>query len=225
MITLALDTSTARGAVALLRDDQPLGEIAFQREPHHVQLFAAIQQALAPQHLAASAIDLFAVGLGPGSFTGIRAGLAAVQGLALPHMRPIKGIPSFDALALAAAPRIPPDCPQLCVLGDARQQEVYYALYDREGRPTQPCRRAPLEAIADDIHDPLWFVSAEIDRFGPALRELFGGFAAVCPQPVFPSAAALGWLGRQRFQRDHDQGDAALEPLYLRETAYRKTRS
>ena len=225
MITLALDTSTARGAVALLRDDQPLGEIPFSREPRHDQLFAAIQQSLAEQKVAPSAIDLFVVGLGPGSFTGIRAGLAAIQGLALPYARPITGLPSYDAIALTAAPRIPPDCPQLCVLGDARQQEVYYALYDRAGRPTRPCRLAPFEAIADEIHDPLWFVSAEIDRFAPAVRELLGGFAVICPEPVYPSAAALGWLGQQQFHRAQQPDNATLEPLYLRETQYRKTSS
>src|SRR3989442_1199242 len=90
MLTLAIDTSTARGSVALLRDEQPVAEETFERDG----LFAALQR-LNPSHF-----DLIVVGTGPGSFTGIRAGIAAAKGLALPQGRPVKAVSSFDALAL-----------------------------------------------------------------------------------------------------------------------------
>ncbi len=222
MITLALETSTVRGSVALLRDDRPIDEQVFQRAEPKENLFRSVEKLLEQHQVGIDQVDLVAVGVGPGSFTGIRAGLAAAQGLALPRSLPIKTANSFDALALTVAPRIPPDCPQLCVVGDARREEIYYAIYDRDGRPVRPCRIAPLEQVADEIHAPLWFVSAEIDRFADDLGACLGGFASVHPEPVFPSASAVGWLAQRRFRDDNRQGDTRLEPVYLREVQYRK---
>lgn len=193
MITLALDTSTARGSVALA--DR---EISFGRG----ELFSALAK-FVPLNF-----DQIIVGVGPGSFTGIRAGIAAAKGLALPGAVPVLPACSFDTIALRALPAMPRDCPQMCVLADARRDEVYFAMYDRQGRREGACRVGPLEAI--ELHNPVWFVSAEIERFRDALRETFGGFATVCEQPVFPSAALLR------------PENLPLEPMYLREPEYRK---
>jgi tRNA threonylcarbamoyl adenosine modification protein YeaZ len=226
MITLGIDSSTARGAIALLRDDKPLAEEFFSRgdgkRPPEQHLFRALENLLAREKLTARDVDLITVGIGPGSFTGIRVGIAAAKGLAMPRQLPIKGVSSFDALALTALPRMPRDCPQLCVLCDARHDEVYFALYDAGGRRVRDCAIAPLEEIANEIHAPFWFVSPEIGRFAAALKEIFGGFASVCEEPVYPSAAALGWLGLRRFREDAGRGDAVLEPIYLRLPDYKK---
>ena len=205
MTTLAIDTSTSRGAVALLRDETPTAEVAFERG----ELFTALQK------LAPGLIDSIAVGVGPGSFTGIRAGIAAAKGLALPGSLPVKAVSSFDALALTAAPQMPRDCAAMCVLGDARREEVYVAMYDRDGRPTSDCRITSLEAVADEIHGTVWFVSPEIEKYRDALKECFGGFATPCATPVFPSAAALGWIARTR------ESKLPLEPNYLRAAQYK----
>ncbi len=222
MITLAIDTSTPRGAVALLRDDNPLAEETFDRSRAGQNLFDAAAKLLSENHHGVADIGLLAVGLGPGSFTGIRAGIAAAKGLALPRRLPIKGASSYDALALTALPKMPRDCPQLCVLGDARRDEIYFALYDQAGRRVKDCRIATLEAVADEIHHPIWFVSSEIDRYKSALASLFGGFASVAETPIFPSAAAVGWLAFHRFRDDGNQGDENAEPIYLRAPQYRK---
>jgi tRNA threonylcarbamoyladenosine biosynthesis protein TsaB len=222
MITLAIDTSTPHGAVALLRDDKPLAEECFDRSTAGGNLFDVTTKLLSGNQLAISDIGLFAVGLGPGSFTGIRAGIAAVKGLALPRKLPIKGVSSYDALALTALSKMPRDCPQMCVLGDARRDEIYFALYDHAGRRVKDCQIASLEAVADEIHQPIWFVSTEIERYKDDLASLFGGFASIAEAPVFPSAAAVGWLAFYRFRDDGDHGDEDAEPIYLREPQYRK---
>lgn len=193
MTTLAIDSSTTRGSVAY--DDR---EVTFGRDG----LFGALQQ------LNPTRFDQIIVGVGPGSFTGIRAGIAAAKGLALPGRIPILTACSFDALALTALPALPRDCPQMCVLSDARRDEVYYAMYDRQGHRTGDCRLGALEDIV--AHNPIWFVSSEMDRFATALREVFGGFATVCEENVFPRAALL------RPEK------LALEPIYLRETDYKR---
>src|SRR5881628_2142239 len=120
MITLALDTSTARGSVALLHDDRPLAEETFPRGPVVAASVSDASQTAAGTAAATTTnlfdalrhlpfepaqLDLIVVGLGPGSFTGIRGGIAAAKGLALPRSLPIKGVSSFDALALTALSR------------------------------------------------------------------------------------------------------------------------
>jgi len=212
MITLAIDTSTARGAVALLHDERPVAEETFERDG----LFVALNK------LNPDKPDLIVVGVGPGSFTGIRVGIAAAKGLALPRSLPIKAVNSFDALALTAAPKAPPDCVQMCVFCDARRDEIYSAFYVSQGQPTRECRIETFEEIAHALQNPIWFVSPEIDRYRAALAEQFGGFATPCAKPSYPSAAALGWLGVRRFIASGGRGDATLEPIYLRETEYKK---
>ena len=221
MITLAIDTSTPRGAVALLRDDKPLAEGAFDRSQPGQNLFDTAAQLLSANQLRVDDLGLLAVGLGPGSFTGIRVGIAAAKGIALPRKLPIKGASSFDALALTALPQMPRDCPQLCVLGDARRDEIYFALYDQKGRCVKKCQIATLEVVADEIHHPIWFVSSEIDRYKDDITALFGGFASICETPVFPSAAAVGWLAYHQFRDQGGRGDEELEPIYLRATEYK----
>lgn len=221
MITLAIDTSTPRGAVALLRDDKPLAEEVFDRATPGRNLFDAATGLLSTNELTAKDLGLLAIGLGPGSFTGIRAGIAAAKGLALPGTLPTKGVSSFDALALTALQKMPRDCPQMCVLGDARREEIYYALYDREGRCVEDCQIGTLEAIADEIHNPIWFVSSEIERFKSDIATCFGGFASISDAPVYPSAAVLGWLAVQQFRAAGNRGDENPEPIYLRVPQYK----
>ncbi|HUK81866.1 MAG TPA: tRNA (adenosine(37)-N6)-threonylcarbamoyltransferase complex dimerization subunit type 1 TsaB [Verrucomicrobiae bacterium] len=212
MITLAIDTSTVCGAVALLRDDKPLVEETFKRG----NLFVALDR-LKPDNP-----DLIVVGVGPGSFMGIRVGIAAAKGLALPRGLPISAVSSFDALALTAAPKAPPDCVQMCVFCDARRDELYTAFYDPQGQPTRECRIETFEEIAHAMHNPIWFVSPEIDRYRAPLGHQFGGFATPCAAPIYPSAAALGWLGVRRYIASGKRGDLSLEPIYLREAEYKK---
>jgi len=148
MITLALDTSTAVGSVALLDEDRPVAEATFQRG----ELFPAIRRVLGHRRP-----DLIAVGVGPGSFTGIRVGLAAAKGLALPTGIPVRAANSFDALAVTVAPQMPAAFDRLCVWSDARRGEIYHALYDRAGRPVAACRIG----VVADLPDNAWRVSPE----------------------------------------------------------------
>ena len=225
-MTRCLFPTMPRRTISLLRANQPLAEELFlrgdvKRAPEQ-HLFGALDKVLTEQRLTPKDINLIVIGVGPGSFTGIRVGIAAARGLALPWQVPIKGVGSFDALALTALPRMPRDCPQMCVLCDARRDEIYSALYDVHGRRVRDCKISPLEAIADEIHNPIWFVSSEIERYAGELKDIFGGFASVCGEPIHPSAAALGWLGYTQFIKDGKRGDTLLEPMYLRETNYKK---
>lgn len=202
MMTLALDSSTPTGSVALVDGNRLMWEATFPRDG----LFAALESL----PVRVGEIEQFVVGLGPGSFTGIRAGLAAVKGMAMAGQRRIIGVCSYDVMAWAAREHFPADCEGLCVLGDARREEVYFALYDRAAHRRGPVRVGPLERIADEIHHPLWFISAEMEKFAEPLREMLGGFATVWRKSVAPSAVAAVELARLGRVTD------SLEPLYLR---------
>ena len=224
MITLALDTATPRGALALLRDGELLDEQFFSRIGGE-DLFTALERLCLAQRVTPREVDLIGVGLGPGSFTGVRGGIAAAKGLALPGRLPIVGVNSFDALALTALPQLPAEVAELCVFADARREEICCAFYDRDGARRGDVQIRALESLADQLHDPVWFVSWEIDRYRGPLRELFGGFAVLPAAPVFPSATAIGRLARRQFHAGNQEGDTDLEPCYLRQTAYRTAAS
>ena len=131
MWLLALETTTREGSVALLRDDDVVaarpGDPALSHAERLPADFAAV---LAVAGLAPSAIDLFAVATGPGGFTGLRIGLAAVQGLALSLDRPVAGVASLPALAWAAFDA-DPALPHVGVWLDASRGEVFAATYRR----------------------------------------------------------------------------------------------
>src|SRR5690349_6667536 len=104
MRTLALDTSTLVGTVAVLEDGALRAEwSASVRASHGETLLPELARTLAQAGLTLAQIDLFAVGLGPGSFTGVRIGVATAKGLALAERKPIVGITSLQVLARGMA--------------------------------------------------------------------------------------------------------------------------
>jgi len=108
MITLALDTTTAGGGAALIRDRTVIAvEDGDGSRPHGVRLPGDVIRLLDRQGLSVEGIDAFGVAVGPGGFTGLRVGLATVQGLALVHRRPVVPVGSLEAMcrfALATCP-------------------------------------------------------------------------------------------------------------------------
>src|ERR1041384_6636557 len=100
MIILALDTSTRVGSSAALRGDDVLAEVPGDPSRTHAErLPADLMQALDGAGLVLADVDVFAVATGPGSFTGLRVGIATMQGLALAAGRPLVGVSALDALA------------------------------------------------------------------------------------------------------------------------------
>src|SRR5690349_7694128 len=104
MIVLALDTSTRTGGCAVLRGDDVLAEVPGEAARTHAErLPGDLMTALERARLTLTDVDLFAVATGPGSFTGLRVGIATMQGLALAAGRPLIGVSVLDALAQSAA--------------------------------------------------------------------------------------------------------------------------
>jgi tRNA threonylcarbamoyladenosine biosynthesis protein TsaB len=133
MRVLALDTTTRAGSTALIEDDRVVDERDGDgTRTHASRLPAEITELLRHRHWAVADIDLFAVAAGPGSFTGLRIGIATVQGLAAVHGRRIVAVPALDALAQIGSRGLPAG-QRVAAWMDAHRRDVFAALYRVSG--------------------------------------------------------------------------------------------
>jgi tRNA threonylcarbamoyl adenosine modification protein YeaZ len=134
---LGIETSSSRGSVALVEGRHRVALATHSRENAHGEsIQPLIERALAEAGWQASALDRISVGIGPGSFTGLRVGVALAKGIAEGLERPLIGVSSLAAMALGA----PADLSGMrCPVLDARRGELFFALYAPDGR----CLREP----------------------------------------------------------------------------------
>ena len=146
MLLLALDTALDACSVALY-DSAADRIVASQSEVigkgHAERLMAMISAVMAEAKVGFPDLDRIGVTVGPGSFTGIRVGLATARGLALAAGKPVVGVSTLDAIARSA----PGDGPIMVVL-DARRGEVYAGLYDGNHSPISPPALLTLDQAA-----------------------------------------------------------------------------
>jgi tRNA threonylcarbamoyladenosine biosynthesis protein TsaB len=231
MLVAALDTATpvlscalleVRGAeveVLTTRTDRPAGP----GPGHGIRLPAALTDLLHALGRKVTDVEGFAIGLGPGSFTGLRIGLATWKGFAYANRRPIAGASSLAAMALESAAALPPGSDALLVpLLDARKGEVYAGFYRRTPDGVAPV--LPEEALAPSA------LAARVSGLGPALafgegyeahRDLLGAVLPPLPgAPTTPGAGAVALLAAPRLAVGgyDDQAVFALEPHYVRKS-------
>jgi tRNA threonylcarbamoyladenosine biosynthesis protein TsaB len=223
MVILALDTSTRAGSAAVVRDDTVLSLVPGDRDRTHAErLPDELQRALTIAGVAPAAIDLLAVAAGPGGFTGLRIGLAAIQGLALTLGKPAIGVSSLDALALSARESgVGSRESETHVIGcwiDAQRGEVFSALYGESlGELDPPRVDAPAAAIRQwRAGWPVEFDSIVATGDG-AVRYadvLTGAGIRVRPAPHL--APVIARLARERAAAGLAGPPHALAPLYVR---------
>lgn len=126
MIILAVDSSSKVATVALMKDEKLLGEITLNdKKEHSVILMNIIEDLLKNNNITVSDIDGYVVSKGPGSFTGLRIGMATIKGLSFGSGKPYISVSSLDALAFSAANFDGIICPIM----DALRNSVYTSLY------------------------------------------------------------------------------------------------
>ena len=134
MLILAFDTTSERGGVALHRDLDCLASAANSGTRYSITLFETVERLLAETGTALREVELFAVATGPGSFTGIRVGVAAAQGWAQAMDRPVVGVPVLEAMVEEAWPRADWAVPLL----DARRGEFFVSVYHKTSAKDAP---------------------------------------------------------------------------------------
>jgi len=123
MITLGIELSSRQGSLALLKDGVLLAEKTWIGENvRHGVLFQTLETLLKETDISYSDISLYAVGRGPGSFSGMRMAFTVAQALALPDKTEVRAVSSGAALALAAARD---GAKEIAVVGDARRGQVW----------------------------------------------------------------------------------------------------
>jgi tRNA threonylcarbamoyladenosine biosynthesis protein TsaB len=218
MITLALDTATKTAGVALLRDEQILAEYFFNLPVNHSEtVLPAVHRGLELAGIGIGDVGLFALTVGPGSFTGLRIGASTVKGFALATGRPVVGVSTLEALAYNAAGFGGLICPLL----DARKGEVYGALYRIDGEwVTEPVLEervaTPGEILPHVKGDALFLgdglaVAARLIAERP---EGLSHFLAPNLQSIRASSVAL--IGRRKHLRGEVLDPLSFVPRYLR---------
>lgn len=222
MKILAFDSSTPYASVALWEDGICHAEtVCALGRRHSEQLFALFSQLLELQNWSKSDLDAIAVGLGPGSFTGLRVGIATAQGLAFALGCPLIGVPSLDALAMGAPPQQGLFVP--CI--DARKQEVYTAIYSSVHplESLQPTRLLRPEILIEELvsyEQPVLLFGSGAEcyhtQFKEALGErlqspIHGGYTAI-------RGAHIGFLAQRIFESQPESTFApeAISPIYIR---------
>ncbi len=200
MRVLALDTTSEQGSLALWEGDHLVEEVAVVAPDGFAQLlFPAIQNLLQRSAWTLPQIDLFAAASGPGSFTGVRVGLAAIKGLAEATARPAQAISNLRAIAALGSGllRMP--------LINARRGEAYVGLYDGDTQIVHPERVGQLDSLLSSRPPHADLIARES---WPELAAT-GAFVQIDGRPLASLVAQLAI---------HDGGadPAALDANYVR---------
>jgi tRNA threonylcarbamoyladenosine biosynthesis protein TsaB len=216
MIILALDTSTRTGGCAVLRGGDVLAELPGDASRTHAErLPEDLMAVLAQGGVALPDVDVFAVATGPGSFTGLRVGIATMQGLALAAGRPLVGISALDALARAAA-ATGHEAPLAATWVDAWRGEVYAALYDGARQIEGVSVERPERILERRREAVTMFIGDGVSAHRTTITRIMGSNAAFAPDLEPPLAGIIGRLAGAAVGAGQQPGPADIQPLYVR---------
>src|SRR5262245_4181033 len=223
MRVLALDTTTAAGSIAIVEDDTVLvEEIGDAARSHAERLPGDILRVLQDTGYGVNGIDVFAVAAGPGTFTGLRIGIATIQGLAFASGKRVVPVSALTALAVAASHQ-EPAAQTIGAWMDAHRRDVFSALFQKTNRlPTDP--EGLIEIEGATVGEP----AATLKRWesaGHTPDVLVGDgaivFAEAVPTPISTLAqlSLAGVIGRMAVAQalaGHTVDPAGIQPLYIR---------
>ncbi|MBY6930567.1 tRNA (adenosine(37)-N6)-threonylcarbamoyltransferase complex dimerization subunit type 1 TsaB [Clostridium botulinum] len=218
MILLSIDSSSKVATAALFEDDTLLGEVTLNNKKEHSTILMTLVESLLDScNLDIDSVDGFVVSKGPGSFTGLRIGMATIKGLSFGSNKPYVSISSLDALAYSIAPFNGIICPVM----DALRNNVYTALY-------KSCN-GKLEKIMDysalDINELVDMLNEKEENvmfIGDGLNNTKEYILNNCNNCFFPPnhlnlvrASSLGELGMIKLKNgEYDNSNSA--PFYLK---------
>ena len=198
MITLAIDSSSKVATAALIKDDTLLGEITLNdKKEHSVILMTIIQDLLKFHKLDVNDIDGYVVSKGPGSFTGLRIGMATIKGLSFGSNKPYVSISSLDALAYSVSAFDGIICPIMDALRDSVYTCLYKSSYNSLEKLTDysALDLDELIELIESRNEKVIFIGDGVDKYKDYLIKN-------CPNCNFPPshlnlvrASSLGELG------------------------------
>jgi tRNA threonylcarbamoyladenosine biosynthesis protein TsaB len=213
VLVLALDTTTRAGSISVVRDDEVLSEIiGDHRRTHGERLPRDLMRALDEASASLEDVELLAVAAGPGSFTGLRVGIAAMQGLAMALDRRIVPVSILDALAHLGVD----GQATIAAWVDAQRGEVFSALYDVTGSRVviPPASLSPVSTLDawGGLKGPVRFIGDGAVRYEDLIRDRLGAETPIIAPP--PLAATIGRLAAR--SADRAVLPHAVVPIYVR---------
>ena len=217
MIILAIDSTAVSGSVALCRDEELLCEFTLNiGNTHSETLLPMVESALKMCGMTVEDIDLFACDEGPGSFTGVRIGVATVKGLAFNKNKPCIGVSTLEALARNLSGFEGIACPVM----NARRGQVYNALF--EVNNTEIKRITEDRAIAiTELEEELAGYNAPIYLSGDGYGITLDGFKSLkckaTPEPLrYQSGYSVAVCALKKYNEGASTSDKELTATYLR---------
>ena len=205
MIILSLDCASSGCGVCVWQDGDILAQNSEQMERgQDARLIPLVQEVMAQAKLSYADLDRIAVTRGPGSFTGLRIGLAAARGIGLAADKPVIGIDRFSVHRAQQADQ----AKSLLVVLESRREELYLRFYPASGTPHEPCMLCANEIAA--------FVKAQQDvLIAGDVRDVL---AAHLPAELFATKTEAECITAARLASQSQIGDTAYlpRPLYLR---------
>lgn len=217
MTVLGIDTATRTASVALVCEDRVLGETSLDSAGGlGATILPLVDEVLTAAARGVDDIDLVAVSIGPGSFTGLRVGLSVAKGLSLASGCPVVGVSTLEALALVAGERGCPVCPVL----DARKGEVYAALFvNPDGvltRIMEDRAMTPTE-LAKALAGGCVLIGDGVEAYSKTWQECLGERAEMLPFAEYhPRGAVIAGLGRRQLATLGAESVASMVPRYCR---------
>lgn len=222
MIILSIDSSTPVAGIAIADGRNLLGEIMLNtKNTHSEKLMPLVQQLLREVQVTMQDLDAIAVTQGPGSFTGLRIGMATAKGLAQGAKKRLIAVPTLDCLAynLVYYPGI------LCPIMNAQKKQVYTAIYRSKADELE--RLSDYQAIAAEqlaqqlqaLQQDIWFVGDGVEAFAEVFSTQLGQHCHFADgHQSFPRAGSLAMLAAQKAEQQQFDDLFQTELLYIRKS-------
>ncbi|MEQ8198077.1 MAG: tRNA (adenosine(37)-N6)-threonylcarbamoyltransferase complex dimerization subunit type 1 TsaB [Clostridiaceae bacterium] len=221
MKILSIDSSTAVATVALLDDNKVLGEYNLNdKKQHSVLLMPMADKLLKDNGMKAQNLDGFVISAGPGSFTGLRIGLATIKGMSLGLNKPYISVSNLDGLAYNVVTFRGIICPVI----DALRGNVYAAVYKSDGEKLEKlCDDCiiSLEELGEELksyEEPVIFIGDGTIKYENELKVLRDNVIFPPKHLNYTRAASLGELGIQRLLKGERDDINNSAPVYLRKS-------
>lgn len=219
MNILTVDTSTIVASVAILNEEKLIGEMIINHQKKHSEkLMIAIDHLLTDGGLSIHDVDVFGIVSGPGSFTGLRIGMATIKGFAQALNKPVVGVSTLESLAM----NIPFTNGLVCPVLDAQRNQTYTGVFRFE---KGECKRImadsvlEIEELTDFLHDrqePVYFLGDGLNRFHETLLNACPGGVVVPPYLAMNRASSAAALVLSRALKGETSHYLEIEPFYIR---------
>jgi len=212
---LGIDTSSKFLNIALSEDESIIKEESYLLDrAHAIELVPRVKELLKKSRVPVNKIGAFVIGVGPGSFTGLRIGVSAVKGFGIASGKPCIGVSSMDTIACNAAGRGVDIVPVI----DAKRGQVYAAIYRRNGKNITRASDyilLPIEKLMKKIKEDALFLGDGLALYKDKIKSLNEKAAFLGEECWYPGAGNLIKLGFSKIKKAKKANLGRLKPLYL----------